>query len=176
MAVDNPTRSRPVRIGINSRDTARDVYNRVVYEKGAAILLMLEGWLGEDRFRDGLRRYLSDHSFGTATTQDLSAALTAASGNDPSRVLNTFLNTTGCPSCEADAVRPRFRPEIASGQIESRLGSGVLASRSCGFIVHCARRTVDRGRTANGNRLPAWFYLNSGEQDTTEHIGLKLPC
>ena len=55
MAVDNPTRSRPVRVAVNSRATARDVYNRVVYDKGAAILLMLEGWLGEDSFRDGLR-------------------------------------------------------------------------------------------------------------------------
>src|SRR5690242_3046081 len=40
MAADNPARSRPVRVAINSRETARDVYNRVVYDKGAAILLM----------------------------------------------------------------------------------------------------------------------------------------
>ena len=64
------------------------MYNRVVYEKGAAILLMLEGWLGEDLFRDGLRAYLNEHRFGNATTDDLAAALRAASGNDTSRVLN----------------------------------------------------------------------------------------
>jgi alanyl aminopeptidase len=114
MAVDNPARSRPVRIAINSRETARDVYNRVVYDKGAAILLMLEGWLGEDHFRDGLRAYLNEHRFGNATTDDLVAALRAASGNDTSRVLNTFLNTTGVPElrgqllCDRDAA-PRLR-------------------------------------------------------------------
>src|SRR4029077_14488765 len=91
MAVDNPARSRPVRVPVNSRVTARDVYNRVVYEKGAAILLMLEGWLGEDHVRDGLHRYLDQHRFGNASLVDLAAALRAASGIDPSRVLNSFL-------------------------------------------------------------------------------------
>ncbi len=114
MAVDNPARSRPVRVAVNSRATARDVYNRVVYDKGAAILLMLEGWLGEDRFRDGLRIYLNQHKFGNATTADLAAELNAASGIDTSRVLNTFLNTTGVPELRGEllcdrASAPRLR-------------------------------------------------------------------
>ena len=101
MAVDIPARSRPVRIVLNNtaniRESAGDIYTRVVYEKGAATLLMLEGWLGEDHFRDGLRAYLNQHRFGNATTDDLAAALSAASHTDPSRVLNTYLNTTGVP-------------------------------------------------------------------------------
>src|SRR4029077_10322869 len=107
MAVDNPTRSRPVRIAVNGRDTARDVYNRVVYEKGAAILMMLEGWLGEDRFRDGLRSYLNQHRFGNASTGDLAGALSAASSKDPTRVLNTFLNTTGVPELRGELLCDR---------------------------------------------------------------------
>ena len=143
MAVDNPTRSRPVRIAINSRETARDVYNRVVYEKGAAILLMLEGWLGEDRFRDGLRAYLNEHRFGNATTDDLVAALRAASGNDTSRVLNTFSEHDRRPrAARSTAVRSRFRAPITSDQIEPRFGSGVLASRPRGFVLHRAGGTV----------------------------------
>ena len=163
MAVDNPTRSRPVRIAINSRDTARDVYNRVVYEKGAAILLMLEGWLGEDRFRDGLRGYLNEHRFGIATTGDLAAALRAASGNDPSRVLNTFLNTTGVPElrgqllCDRDSA-PRLRVTKSSP------GSVPVCWRADRVASSC---TVLEGPSTEialptGTACPAWFYLNSG--------------
>ncbi|MBZ5633607.1 MAG: M1 family metallopeptidase [Acidobacteriia bacterium] len=163
MAVDNPTRSRPVRIAVNSRETARDVYNRVVYEKGAAILLMLEGWLGEDRFRDGLREYLSEHRFGNATTSDLAAALRAASGNDPSRVLNTFLNTTGVPELRGELLcdrpsAPRLRVTKSSP------GSVPVCWRADRVAPSC---TVLEGSSTEialptGTACPAWFYLNSG--------------
>jgi len=163
MAVDYSARSRPVRIAINSRVAARDVYNRVVYEKGAAILLMLEGWLGEDRFRDGLRTYLNEHRFGNATTNDLAAALRAASGNDTSRVMNTFLNTTGVPElsgqllCDRD-VAPRLRVTKSSP------GSVPVCWRADRVASTC---TVLEGPSTEialprGTACPAWFYLNSG--------------
>jgi len=163
MAVDNPARSRPVRVAVNSRETARDVYNRVVYEKGAAILLMLEGWMGEDTFRAGLNAYLNQHRFGNATTGDLAAALSAASGIDPSRVLNTFLNTTGVPElrgqllCDRDTA-PRLRVTQASP------GSVPVCWRADRVASSC---TVLEGPSTEialptGTACPAWFYLNSG--------------
>jgi aminopeptidase N len=163
MAVDNPTRSRPVRVVVNSRETARDVYNRVVYDKGAAILLMLEGWLGEDPFRDGLRGYLNDHRFGSATTGDLAAALRGASGKDTSRVLNTFLNTTGVPELRGQLLcdrpsAPRLRVTKSSP------GSVPVCWRADRVASSC---TVLEGPSTEialptGTACPAWFYLNSG--------------
>jgi alanyl aminopeptidase len=163
MAVDNPARSRPVRIAMNSRETMRDVYNRVVYEKGAAILLMLEGWLGEDHFRDGLNTYLKQHAFGNATTDDLAVALRAASGDDPSRVLNTFLSSTGVPElrgqllCDRDSA-PRLRVTKSSP------GSVPMCWRADRVDSSC---TVLEGPSTEislptGTACPAWFYLNSG--------------
>jgi alanyl aminopeptidase len=163
MAVDNPARLRPVRIAAHSREGSRDVYNRVVYEKGAAILLMLESWLGEDRFRDGLHRYLDAHRFGNATTGDLAAALRAASNIDPSRVLNTFLNTSGVPElrgqllCDRDSA-PRLRVTKSSP------GSVPVCWRADRVASSC---TVLEGPSTEialptGTACPAWFYLNSG--------------
>jgi len=163
MAVDSPARARPVRVAVNSRVTARDVYNRVVYDKGAAILLMLEGWLGEDSFRDGLRGYLNEHRFGNAATDDLAAALRAASGTDPARVLNNFLNTTGVPElrgqllCDRDAA-PRLRVTKSSP------GSVPVCWRADRVASSC---TVLEGPSTEialptGTACPAWFYLNSG--------------
>jgi alanyl aminopeptidase len=163
MEVDNPARSRPVRIAINSRETARDVYNRVVYEKGAAILLMLEGWLGEDRFRDGLHRYLDQHRFGNASLVDLAAALRAASGIDPSRVLNSFLNTAGVPELRGELLcirdsAPRLRVTKSSP------GSVPVCWRADRVASSC---TVLEGPSTEialptGTACPTWFYLNSG--------------
>ena len=163
IAVDNATRSRPVRIAINSRTSARDVYNRLVYDKGAAILLMLEGWLGDDVFRDGLRRYLNEHRFGNASTNDLVAALRAESGIDTSRVLSTFLNTTGVPElrgqmlCERDSA-PRLRV------IKSSPGSVPVCWRADRVASSCSLLEGPSTEIAlpMGTACPAWFYLNSG--------------
>ena len=65
---------------MHSLEDIKDVYSQIVYQKGAAILLMLEGWLGEDKVRAGLRVYLKDHQFGNASTTDLESALRKAAG------------------------------------------------------------------------------------------------
>jgi len=93
MATDAGPKTRPVRLEMHSRKDTDGVYSQIVYQKGAAILLMLDGWLGEDRVRDGLRAYLRAHQFGTATTADLESAI---NGSKP--VLDSFLNQTGIPS------------------------------------------------------------------------------
>jgi hypothetical protein len=163
MVVDNPEHSRPIRVPVKSRETARDVYNRVVYEKGAAILLMLEGWLGEDRFREGLRGYLNEHRFGNASTGDLAAALSAASGTDPSRVLNTFLNTSGVPELRGQLLCARdSAPQLRV--TKSSPGSVPVCWRADRVASSC---TVLEGPSTEialptGTACPAWFYLNSG--------------
>ena len=163
MAVDNPARARPVRAGVTSRQDARDIYNRLVYEKGAAILMMLEGWLGEDRFRQGLRAYLEAHRFGIATTEDLSAALRAASGQNPARVLNTFLDTSGVPElhgqllCDRQSA-PRLRvTKTSPGSIPVCWRADRVAS-SCTVLEGLSTEIA----MPVGTACPAWFYLNSG--------------
>ena len=47
MQTDTSRRARPVRVEPHDREGTRDIYNRFVYDKGASVLLMLEGWLGE---------------------------------------------------------------------------------------------------------------------------------
>ncbi len=97
MQADASARTRPVRLTMSSRKDTQDVYNRIVYQKGASILLMLDGWLGEDKVRTGLRAYLKNHAFASATTADLEAELHAASNMDPAPVMDSFLDQTGIP-------------------------------------------------------------------------------
>jgi cytosol alanyl aminopeptidase len=92
MATDAGPKTRPVRLEMHSRKDTDGVYSQIVYQKGAAILLMLDGWLGEDRVRDSLHGYLQAYQFGNASTADLEAAI---AGSKP--VLDSFLNQTGIP-------------------------------------------------------------------------------
>jgi alanyl aminopeptidase len=60
---------------------------------------MFEQALGEERFRDGVRRYLARHARGNATSADFMAALAEAAGNGselPAQFAG-FINQPGVP-------------------------------------------------------------------------------
>jgi len=100
MAADDGPTSHAVRNSKHNRTEMESVYDRFPYEKGAGILLTLEGWLGKDKLRDGLRAYLTKHASGNATSADLAAELSAASGQDVKPVLDSMLDHKGVPVIE----------------------------------------------------------------------------
>jgi aminopeptidase N len=63
------------------RDMAQ-VTSSHTYQKGAWILHMLRGVVGDDAFRRGIRTYYQRHFNGTATTADFRRAMEEASGQE----------------------------------------------------------------------------------------------
>jgi alanyl aminopeptidase len=96
MAADT-AKTRPVRLEMHSRKDIDDVYDRVIYQKGAAILEMVEDWVGPEAFQRSLRLYLHDHQFGNASSEDLARAISQESHVDASPVLSSFLDRSGSP-------------------------------------------------------------------------------
>jgi alanyl aminopeptidase len=154
---------RPVRIAIASRAQSKDVYNPLVYQKGAAILMMLDGWLGETNVRDGLRRYLHEHAFSTVTTGDLASALKQQTGKEVLPVLESFLDSTGVPKVHATIEcepKPRLRVTLAASPGQSGARPVPVCFRGPGLeqcaVLEGPAREVDLAT------CPAWLYLNSG--------------
>ena len=77
MTADAGPKTRPVRLDMHSRDEMKDIYSQFVYQKAGAVLMMIEGWVGEEPFRKGLQRYLTAHANGTASTDDLASVFPA---------------------------------------------------------------------------------------------------
>ncbi len=83
----------------------------ITYNKGQALLRMLESYLGEDVFRDGLRRYVKARAYSNATAADLWQALSAASGKDIARIAAEWTTRPGFPlisvaaDCDAAGMR-----------------------------------------------------------------------
>ena len=67
--------THPIVTPINDVLQASSAFDSITYSKGAAVIRMLESYLGEDAFRDGVRRYIHDHAYGNTTTDDLWAAM-----------------------------------------------------------------------------------------------------
>ena len=117
--VDALASTRPIEFPVESPDEASGMFDTLTYTKGGAVLRMIEQWLGPERFRDGIRRYLSTHAYGNTETHDLWDALEAESGQPVRRIMDAWIFQPGYPAVEVhrdgDVVRltqRRFAPSL----------------------------------------------------------------
>jgi puromycin-sensitive aminopeptidase len=73
------------------------MFDILTYEKGASVVRMLEQYLGADRFRAGIRRYMARHQFGNTETSDLWDALEEETGEPVRRIAETWIFQGGFP-------------------------------------------------------------------------------
>lgn len=77
-----------------------EIYRAVVYDKGAYVLHMLRGIAGEDAFRRAIMAFQESHRYAKAGTNDLQAALEAATGDDLSAYFREWIFGTTLPSLQ----------------------------------------------------------------------------
>ncbi|CAM3111120.1 M1 family metallopeptidase [Lactiplantibacillus plajomi] len=97
----------------------------IVYAKGARMLVMVRGMLGDSALRQGLKQYFIAHKYGNATGDDLWNALADASGVQVGDIMNTWLEQPGYPVLTAQVVDGQLR--IAQQQFF--IGDGKDAGR-----------------------------------------------
>jgi puromycin-sensitive aminopeptidase len=101
---DSLTNTRPIEYPVISPADAEGMFDILTYEKGAAVVRMLEQYLGEDQFRTGIRQYLAEHAFGTTETTDLWDAIEAATGEPVRRIMDSWIFQGGFPVISVDIV------------------------------------------------------------------------
>ena len=110
MLLDSLQAAHPIRADINNAEEAGESFDAITYEKGGAVLRMIEGFLGEDRFRDGIRLYMRRHREANATADDLWGALATASGQPIVELANGWIRKVGYPVVS-------FALDAASGRV-----------------------------------------------------------
>ncbi len=95
--VDGLHTTRSVEYEVVSPADTQGMFGHLTYEKGAAILRMLEQYLGAETYRDGIRNYLRKHSYANTVTTDLWDAIEEVSGAPVRDVMNTWILQGGYP-------------------------------------------------------------------------------
>jgi cytosol alanyl aminopeptidase len=103
MQNDSLTTAREIRQPITGNGDIQTAFDGITYQKGAAVVAMFEGYVGEDTFQRGMRAYIQAHKFGNATASDLVGAIAAAAhqGDTFKSAFNSFLNQNGVPYVQA---------------------------------------------------------------------------
>ncbi len=98
METDALVAGRPIRQRIDSDDQINAAFDSITYGKGGHVVAMIAAFMGDTRFRDGVRRYMRAHRDGNATSADFFAAMAEAAG-DPRIVpaMRSFIDQQGVP-------------------------------------------------------------------------------
>jgi len=172
--------ARALRQPVTGYDDVRGAFDAITYAKGETLLAMFEQWLGADKFRDGVRRYMAKYAWGNATADDFFTVLGEA---DPALVpaFRGFADRPGVPLLDValDCTRApalvltqqRFVPagEAASARATWTfpacfdVGDGSRSRQVC-TVVREARETIPLG-----GACPQWVLANRSG------IGYYLP-
>ena len=69
----------------------------IVYAKGARLMRMMQRYVGEEAFQSGLKSYFKKYAYANTVGQNLWDELSAASGKDISKLMNTWVSQSGYP-------------------------------------------------------------------------------
>ena len=97
MESDARSTTHPIQQSIASEAEANSAFDDITYKKGQSLIRMLESFLGEDAFRDGIRKYIARHKFSNTTTADLWKALGEASGKPVEEIAANWTEQPGFP-------------------------------------------------------------------------------
>ena len=101
---------------MNNPAEVNQLFDAISYSKGAAIIRMLEQFLGEETFQQGLQGYISAHQYGNARTEDLWRALESASGKPVTSIMDTWTKQMGYPVLQVEGGGTSDAPELIISQ------------------------------------------------------------
>ena len=151
---DRLVSARRIRQPIESSDDIQNAFDPITYEKGSAILTMLEQWIGAERFQKAVQRHLSAHAWGSADSADFFASLSGEAGKELEPVFRSFVDQGGIPLVTVRVVcakgsppslelaQRRYLPVGSKGSADQvwkipvcvRYGSGENVSRQCALL------------------------------------------
>ncbi len=153
-------------------------FDAIAYEKGAAIVRMIEGYVGAAAFRDGINAYLQAHAYGNATSQDFWTAIASTSRRPIDKILPTFVNQAGVPlievSLRCEDSGTMTRGTFSQQRFTLEPGSNGAAPGTVWQVPVCTKiqgssspgscPVLDREQQvveiAHG--CPSWVFINAG--------------
>jgi len=177
MNIDSLASTRPIHQPAETPGQILELFDGIAYGKAAAVLRMMEAYLGQDAFRDGVNAYLKEHAYGNATAEDFSSTLARVSGKPVDKIMPTFVQQAGVPmvsarfECHGDTATVSLNQEryyydrtlLNAGspqlwQIPVCLKAGTAgggSEESCSLLTK-------KEDTFTLSSCPAWVVINGG--------------
>ena len=95
--VDSLANTRPIHQAAETPAQIQELFDGIAYGKAASVLRMLEAYLGEETFQDGVNAYLKQHQYANATAADFWDAQAKTSKKPVDKIMPTWVKQAGAP-------------------------------------------------------------------------------
>ncbi|MCU1249645.1 MAG: Peptidase rane alanine aminopeptidase [Edaphobacter sp.] len=95
--VDSSPATRQIRAKASTPDEINELFDGIAYGKAAAVLHMVEQYLGPEVFRAGVKQYLETYAHGNATAEDFWNTLAEVSKQPMDKIMASFVDQPGVP-------------------------------------------------------------------------------
>jgi len=97
MNTDSLANTRPIHQAAETPAQINELFDGIAYGKAAAVLSMLESYLGEETFRAGVNAYIQRHQYANATADDFWEVQAKTSKKPVDQIMPTFVKQAGIP-------------------------------------------------------------------------------
>jgi puromycin-sensitive aminopeptidase len=97
LKLDALNNTHPIEVKVNHPNEIGEIFDEISYSKGASIIRMLAGYIGDDKFRQGLRLYLKKYAYANAETVNLWRAFEQVSGKPVQKIMKLWTSQSGYP-------------------------------------------------------------------------------
>ncbi len=148
MTEDALLAARQIREPVAVNEAIEDAFDGITYEKGAGVLAMFEGYVGEDAFRDGVRLHMERHANDVATVEDFMSSIADGAGKpEVIPAFRSFIDQPGVPLLEASVTCDGDSAAMALKQSRFRPLGSAIDPASTWQIPLCVAYDGAEGRT-----------------------------
>jgi aminopeptidase N len=97
MGRDAIAATHPVVQHIETVEQANQAFDEITYQKGEAVIRMLEAYVGENAWRTGVRSYMKAHAYGNTVSDDLWKQIEKAARKPVTAIAHDFTLQPGVP-------------------------------------------------------------------------------
>jgi aminopeptidase N len=97
MGTDSLSSTRAIEAHAETPAEIQELFDDISYNKAAAVLRMVEGFVGPENFRKGVNAYLSKYAYSNATSEDFWNTIAESTHKPVDRIMSGFVKQPGVP-------------------------------------------------------------------------------
>ncbi len=167
MTTDALLSTRPVCFHVTNPGEVEAMFDDITYDKGCAVIAMLESYVGSAVFQKGVDSYIFQHAFANASTRDFWQAIQVASAQPIVQIMQAWVAEPGYPLLAADLS--------ADGKMHVGQSRFLLSGKPSGSVASQLWMVPMAIKTFNGNGAYAKKDLLKGKDQSFSVAGSAGP-
>ncbi|MES2756715.1 MAG: M1 family metallopeptidase [Pseudomonadota bacterium] len=104
MERDSVATTHPVVQHVETVEQASQAFDDITYLKGESVIRMMENYVGEQAWRNGVRAYMREHAYKNTVSNDLWRQIERAAGKPVTAIAHDFTLQPGVPLIRVDGA------------------------------------------------------------------------